>query len=424
MNSADQLAICGQPVAEGRRKWLLIVSLGVVFFVLLTLYASVLAVLLPNQIQNIDPHQKTRTLGIVYAITSVFSTITTPVAGALSDRTRTRFGRRAPWIVFGSLIGGISLMLVPSTNNLVVITGFWLVATVTLNSMQPAITTIVADRFCVAERGSASGVVGAAMTAGVSAGTIYGGLMAAHLTLAYMLIGGAIIAVCFAFVLVNPEPARSPEPPPPFRLGAFLKSFCVDPRAHPDFAWAFLGRFTIYMGYQAVLTYLLYILEDHIGLTQTMANAMIARLSSVTFVALVTSALVSGWLSDRLGRRKPLVFVSGLLMAAAVAAPLASPTIAGMYVYAVLIGLGYGAFMSVDLALMTQVLPVRKDSEDAVGKDLGLLSTAINIPQILSPVLAAWLLSITGEDYPLLFVVSAGFVAIGAFFVLPIRSTR
>jgi MFS family permease len=424
MSSADQVLVGGPVIAAGRQKWVLLVSLGVVFFVLLTLYASVLAVLLPNQIQNIDPAQKTKTLGIIYAITSVFSTITTPVAGALSDRTRTRFGRRTPWIVLGSLIGGIALMLVPSTNNLVIITCFWLVATITLNSMQPAITTIVADRFSVAERGAASGVVGAAMTAGVSAGTIYGGLMASHLTLAYMLVGGAIIVVCFAFVLLNPEPITPLEAPPPFRLGTFLKSFWVDPRAHPDFAWAFVGRFTIYMGYQAVLTYLLYILEDHIGLTQTKANEVIARLSSVTFVALVASALLSGWLSDRLGRRKPLVFVSGLLMAAAVAAPLLLPTIGGMYVYAVLIGLGYGAFMSVDLALMTQVLPVRESNEDAVGKDLGLLSTAINIPQILSPVFAAWLLTVTGNDYPLLFVVSAGFVAVGAFFVLPIRSAR
>jgi MFS family permease len=424
MNSVDQVLVSREAIAGGRQKWLLLVSLGVVFFVLLTLYASVLAVLLPNQIQNIDPARKTQTLGIIYAITSVFSTITTPVAGALSDRTRTRFGRRAPWILFGSLIGGLALMLVPSTNNLVIITGFWLIATITLNSMQPAITTIVADRFSVAERGAASGVVGAAMTAGVSAGTIYGGLMAPHLTLAYMVIGGAIILVCSAFVLLNPEPTAPLKPPPPFRLGGFLRSFWVDPRAHPDFAWAFLGRFTIYMGYQAVLTYLLYILEDHIHLTQAGANEMIARLSSVTFVALVTSALLSGWLSDRLGRRKPLVFLSGLLMAAAVAAPLLSATIGGMYVYAVLIGLGYGAFMSVDLALMTQVLPDGENSEDAVGKDLGLLSTAINIPQILSPVFAAWLLTVTGNNYPLLFVVSAAFVAVGAFFVLPIRSAR
>lgn len=424
MSLAGQFVMRGPVIATGREKWLLLVSLFAVFFVLLMLYASVLTVLLPNQIQNIDPTQKTRTLGVVYAITSVFSTITTPVAGALSDRTRTRLGRRAPWILLGSLVGGIALMLVPSTNNLVIVTGFWLVATVTLNSMQPAITTIVADRFSTSERGRASGVVGAAMTAGVSAGTIYGGLMAAHLALAYMLIGGAIILVCFAFVLLNPEPLPPLVPPLPFRLGAFLRSFWVDPRAHPDFAWAFLGRFTIYMGYTAVLTYLLYILEDHIGLSQASANKMIARLSSVTFVALVTSALLSGWLSDRLGRRKPLVFISGLMMAAAVAAPLVSPTINGMYVYAVLIGLGYGAFMSVDLALMTQVLPVRETGDEAVGKDLGILTTAINIPQILAPVMAAWLLVATGNNFPLLFIVAAAFVVIGAFFVLPIRSAR
>lgn len=424
MISADQPLVRGQPVSVARRKWLLLASLGVVFFVLLTLYASVLGVLLPNQIQNIDPTHKARTLGIVYAITSVFSTITTPVAGALSDRTRTRLGRRTPWILFGSLIGGGALTLVPSTDNLVVITIFWVIATIALNSMQPAITTIVADRFSISERGRASGVVGAAMTAGVSAGTIYGGLMADHLVVAYTLIGAAIILVCWAFVLLNPEPRPELKPPPPFRIGPFLRSFWVDPRAHPDFGWAFLGRFTIYMGYTAVLTYLLYILEDHIGLSQADANQMIARLSSVTFVALATSGLLSGWLSDRLGRRKPLVFLSGLIMTAAVVAPLVSPTIAGMYAYAVLIGLGYGAFMSVDLALMTQVLPVRDTGDDAVGKDLGILTTAINIPQILAPVLAAWLLILSGNNYPLLFVVAAGFVVAGAFFVLPIRSVR
>jgi MFS family permease len=80
--------------------------------------------------------------------------------------------------------------------------------------------------------------------------------------------------------------------------------------------------------------------------------------------------------------------------------------------------------MSVDLALMTQVLPVREKGDEAVGKDLGILTTAINIPQILSPVLAAWVLTMTGNDYPLLFVMAAAFVVAGAFFVLPIRSVR
>lgn len=96
-----------------------------------------------------------------------------------------------------------------------------------------------------------------------------------------------------------------------------------------------------------------------------------------------------------------------------------------MIAYAVLIGLGYGAFMSVDLALMTQVLPQPKaGEEDATGKDLGILTTAVNVPQILSPVMAASLLSATGNNYSMLFIVSGVFVLVGSFLVLPIKSVR
>ena len=260
------------------------------------------------------------------------------------------------------------------------------------------------------------------MTGGVSAGTVFGGLFAHDMQFAYGVLGVGIMTACVAFVFLNPEPSTVLEPPAPFRFGAFLGSFWVSPRKYPDFAWAFFGRFTIYMGYQAVVTYLLYILEDHIGLSQAEANRMIARLASITFVALMVAAVGSGWLSDRIGRRKPLIFAAALFMAAAVIAPLVAPSIPGMMVYAVLIGIGYGAFMSVDLALMTQVLPKRSGASDSTGKDLGILATAINVPQILSPVLAAALLGATANNYGLLFAAAAGFVFVGSFLVLPIRS--
>jgi MFS family permease len=404
----------------------LVVSLGLVFFVLFALFAAILGVLLPNQIQDIDPAGKTATLGIVFAITSVFSTIVTPVSGALSDRTRSRFGRRTPWILLGGLVGGIATILIPHGGNIAGITTFWVLATISLNSMLPAITTVVADRFRPSERGMVSGVVGATMTAGLSAGTIFGGLLAAHMFVAYAILGGGVMLACTSFVLLNPEPQLPADfgSPPPFDLKSFLRGFWISPREHPDFAWAFFGRFSIYMGYQGILTYLLYILEDHIGLSQADANAMIARMSSVTLAALIVSSLMSGWLSDRLGRLKPLVFLAGVIMALAVVAPLVSRNIPGMFGYAVLIGLGYGAFMSVDLALMTRVLPARPTGEDATGKDLGILTTAINIPQSLSPVLAATLLSLTGNNYPLLFCVAGAFVLGGAALVLPIRSVK
>ena len=420
IEAADRLV--SNPTVRERRNWVLIISLAVVFFVLLTLYVAVLQVLLPNQIQDFDPAGKATHLGALFAITSVFSTTVTPLSGALSDRTRSRFGRRTPWIVLGSLIGGGALILVPHARGMTSIAATWLIASISLNSMQTPITTVIAERLPASERGMASGVVGAAMTGGVSAGTVFGGLLAREMRFAYCVLGLSIMAACVAFVFLNPEPKTKLEPPPAFRLGAFLRSFWVSPWEYPDFAWAFFGRFTIYMGYQAVVTYLLYILEDHIGLSQMDANRMIARLASITFVALIFASVCSGWLSDRIRRRKPLVFGAALFMAAAVAAPVVAPSIPGMIVYAVLIGIGYGAFMSVDLALMTQVLPDRPGASNSTGKDLGILATAINVPQILSPVLAAALLGVTGNNYALLFMAAGTFVFVGSFLVLPIRS--
>src|SRR3546814_10575681 len=142
---------------------------------------------------------------------------------------------------------------------------------------EPALTTVVADRFAPNERGTASGFVGAGMTSGLTVGTIVAGLLAGTITFAYWLFAGAIITVCLAFVAINREPKVTAALPPPFRASEFLKSFWVSPREHPDFAWAFFGRYTIYMGYQGVITYMLYILQDYIGLSLADANKTIGR---------------------------------------------------------------------------------------------------------------------------------------------------
>lgn len=416
-----EIALARQDVTE-RRPWPLLLSLAAVFFVLLALYCAVLSVLLPNQIEALDPAHKAGNLALVFAVTSIFSTLTTPIAGALSDRTRTRFGRRTPWIVLGSVLGGVSLFATSQMTDFWSITIFWVGATVALNSMQAAVTTIVADRFPEAQRGTASGFVGAGMTAGGTAGIVLGGHLASDMTLAYGVLAAGIVIVCLAFVALNPESRVELPAAEPFSPGAFLAGFWVSPRNHPDFAWAFLGRFTIYMGYQGIVTYLLYILQDYIHLSVPVSNKTIAMLSTITFVALVISAFGSGLASDKVGRRKPFVFLSSIVMGLALVVPLAVATVPGMMGYAALMGIGYGAFMSVDMALMTQVLPQGRG--EATGKDLGILTTAVNIPQILSPVWAAWLLHLTGGDYRALFVSAIVFVFAGSCFVLPIKSVR
>lgn len=411
----------GTPYVAGSQKWTLLISLLINNFVLLALYVGVLGVLLPNQIAALDPENKANNLAIVFAITSIFSTLTTPIAGALSDRTRSRWGRRSPWIAIGALIGAAALFGVSLMTSLVSITVIWVMAAVALNSMQPALTTVVADRFSESNRGLAGGFVGAGMTAGVAAGAVVAGRMAGDIVAAYGLFAIAIAVTCLAFVLINREAPSVAMKSEKFDFVSFLNGFWRPLKSH-DFAWAFAGRFAIYMGYQAIATYLLYILQDYIKLSNEDANISIGNLSSVTFVFVVVSSLLGGYLSDKCNRRKPFVFFASLIMALAMLMPLWMPNMNGMYVYAALIGIGYGAFMSIDLALMTQVLP--KTAQGEAGKDLGVLTTAINIPQIISPPMAAVLLGMFGHDYKVLFIAAVIFVGLGSFFVLPIRSVK
>jgi len=397
-------------------------SLMVNFFLLMALYSGVLGVLLPNQIATLNPGEKANNLALLFAITSVFSTLTTPIAGALSDRTRTRWGRRSPWIAIASLIGSMALFGVSWQTSFWSLMVLWVMATVAYNSMQPAMTTVIADRFAPETRGAVSGIVGAGMTAGLTAGTVVAGYLAGAQVLAYGLFAAAIAISCVAFVLINREPSSAETPARPFSWRAFAASFWISPKEHPDFAWAFAGRFTVYMGYQAVAAYLLYILRDYIGLSDAASNTTIANLAILTLVCLIVSSLASGFLSDRLQRRKPFVIASSLIMGCAMVAPLALPNLTGMWIYAGVIGVGYGMFMSIDMALMTQVLP--KSAVGDEGKDLGVLTTAVNIPQIISPVMAAVLLHLFDNNYAAIFVAAIVFVFGSALCVAPIKGVR
>jgi MFS family permease len=397
-------------------------SLMVNFFLLMALYSGVLGVLLPNQIAALNPGQKANNLALMFAITSVFSTLTTPIAGALSDRTRTRWGRRSPWIAIASLVGSLCLFGVSWQTSFWSLMILWVMATVAYNAMQPAMTTVIADRFAPETRGVVSGVVGAGMTAGLTAGTVVAGYLAGARVLAYGLFAVAIAVSCLAFVLINREASSAEAPARPFSWKVFAASFWISPKDHPDFAWAFAGRFTVYMGYQAVAAYLLYILRDYIGLSDAGSNIAIANLAILTLVCLIVSSLASGFLSDRLQRRKPFVVASSLIMGGAMVAPLLLPNMTGMWIYAGAIGVGYGMFMSIDMALMTQVLP--KTAVGDEGKDLGVLTTAVNIPQIISPVMAAVLLHLFDNNYAAIFIAAILFVFSSAFLVAPIKSVR
>lgn len=401
----------------------LLVSLAGSWLVFLALWCAVISVFLPAQIAQIDPANKANNLALVLTTATFFSIFAQPLAGALSDRTRSTWGRRSLWILGGSLIGGLFLVGLSIQTTIVGILICWIGVAVILNFANGPLATVIADRFEPDRRGVASGIIGASQTAGGTIGVIVAGsiLTVWNVAAGYIIFAVAIVAVCWLFVFFNREPSTVGIAREPFRWSTFIKGFWVSPRKYPDFGWAFWARFLMYLGYQGTAAYLLYILSDYVGLGLDGAASAIGAVSTVQMVGLIISGLISGWLSDRFGRRKPFVFAATILIAIALAMPILIPSMTGIYLYAIFMGFGYGCYMSIDLALMSQVLP--KGGADA-GKDMGVLTIATQVPQTIAPVICAALLATFSQNYVSVFIFGMVAVFLSSFLILPIKSVK
>ena len=376
-------------------------------------YFGPLQVLLPDQVEDIAGDGKTTALGIVTGLGALVAVLAGPIAGALSDSTRLRTGRRHTWIVIGALIGLAGLVVLPTQHTVAGLAVWWCVAQAGLNTLQAGLTAVVPDRTPVRQRGLVSGWVGLTQSVGVVAGVLLVTVVVTGLTSGYLLIGVLVLLTALPFVIATPDPPVSPAPR--FTAASLWSAFRFSVRRNPDFAWAWATRFLVQLGNAMATLYLLYFLRDRVHYAN--AEDGLAILIVVYTAATVLTVVVGGVLSDRSGRRKPSVIVSGYVMALAALILAMWPTWTGALVAAVVLGLGFGVYLSVDQALITQVLPAEQDR----ARDLGIINIANSAPQVLGPALAFPIVSYLG-GYPVLYVVVAAVTVLGSVLVTRIRA--
>ncbi|MBA2286071.1 MAG: MFS transporter [Ktedonobacteraceae bacterium] len=408
------------PVNARPLGWQLLLSLAnlVVWMAIIPTFQ----ILLPAQIATFDAANKVTLLAVISLAGGITAILGNLLAGALSDRTTSRFGRRRPWIIGGAVLSAASLVLLAFAPGIATVAIGIIILQFCINLDIASLAALVPDQVPVSQRATVSAFAGLALPLGTLIGLILIAQIIRGIQPSYLVLAAVLLIVLAIFVLITPDAVLPKGVMPPFSLGAFLAGF-FSPLRSRDFTLTWIGRILVIFGYYTTVGYLLYYLQDVVHYEQAFPGQTAAQGVSIFQVlstgVLIVATIVSGIISDRLQRRKPFVIAAALIIALALVILALFPAWPTVLVAAATLGLGFGIFLSGDLALQTQVLPEQRHR----GKDLGIQNTANLIPQILVPIVVGIVLSIF-HSYPGLFLMGAVSACIGAGLILPIRSVR
>lgn len=191
-----------------------------------------------------------------------------------------------------------------------------------------------------------------------------------------------------------------------------LSKVYPSPRKYPEFTWAILVKFLIMMGYYSLL-YITMMLVNGLGYTETEATGSVATINIFMLIAAAVMSVLGGVLSDKVGKQKPLLYGSAMIMIVGLLLIGFVPHYSAILIAVILIGLGFGCFSAVDTALVARILPNKEDS----AKDFGLMNVANALPQSIVPALAPLLLIGGWETF---YVALALFVVLGMLTIKPL----
>jgi len=373
--------------------------------------------LLPTQIAALNAANKFSNLAIATSVGVIAALLTNPIAGALSDCTASRFGRRRPWLIAGTVLSAATLVLMANASSFITLVIWWAIFHVAANTLLAALSAVVPDQVPLRQRATVSAFVSLSLPLGAVVGALLVTKVVKSTALSYYTFSGILVIVMLIFVLLlrdNPLPKGAA---PRFNLIAFLASFWVNPVKHPDFGWAWLTRFLVYLSYFTALGYLLYFLQDAVHYQK--AAQGVTTFQIILTGTLLISSIIAGMLSDKFGRRKIFVTGASLIIAISFLMLAFFQTWTGVQLAAAVLGIGFGAYLGVDIALITQVLP----SANARGKDLGVINIANALPQVVGSATAALVIT-AFHSYTILFALAALLASLGAVLIRQIKSVR
>eukprot|EP00943_MAST-04B_sp_MAST-4B-sp1_P009909 g9909.t1 len=372
------------------------------------LWTCLLVVAIPYQIeQMVGEAKKGSALGFVVAIGGFNSVVIPPIAGYLSDRTNTPYGRRKPYIVIGTIICSLLVTVLPACETVGAYAFVWFFLQTSSNFGSSAFLGLLPDIVPQDELGNVSGILAACTAVGQLIGAGIGselkkiGLQNAHIALAFTHVVFMLVTVCSTKESINETDNGKPgDDFGTINAGGHDNKTCIKkvsdfmkdvirPFKSNDFRWVYITRWLIQMGIYSVQEFIQYFVKDvifpfekdHTSMTVT---TMTSGLLCIIVIGGGGCGFICGILSDKYNRRKIFVYFSGVFISIATFMLMFSKSFTACGIAAFVFGVGFGSFAAVDMAMVVEALP----SEENAATDMGVWHTSLTLPQMIATPIA------------------------------------
>ncbi|MEQ7154662.1 MFS transporter [Brevundimonas aurifodinae] len=377
-------------------------------------FIPLLTLLLPLKAEAIDPAGRTELLSQVALWGALTAGLAGVLAGVIGDRTRHWRGGRSIWMIAG-LIGTVgSYGLIHAAATQTTLMTAIIALQISLNFMLNPLAATLPERVPPKQRGMVAGFAGLAFPLSSLFGALAIGVWLTGEAERLGLVVAATVILMVPFIAVTLRSTPMPEQ-------TSSNGFSLVALADRDFLIAFGARLMVQTSVALNVLYLLFFLDQEAdarrALVDVRIEVVVGGLLATSTVMSVVAGLIGGRVSDRIGRRRPLVFAGAVLLSGGALMMAAVPAWPGPWIAQAVLGLGIGLYGSTDAALAAEVLPSPQDA----GRDLGLLNVAVTAAQMLAPVLGLLALTWFSGDLQSVYVMAGAFAFLGGASVLGIR---
>lgn len=353
--------------------------------------------------------------GYVMAADNILAVFLLPLFGALSDRIRTPFGKRKPFIVVGTFLAAGLMFLIPladAQKNLTLFVVALGVLLIVLSSYRSPAVALMPDVTPKPLRSKGNAVINLMGALGGILTHLVISFFAKSYTTVFSIVAGFMVTCAIILMLgvhENKLVAEMPKEPEEKRQAAGGK---MPKEVRKSLIFILLSVFLWFMAYNAVETAYSRYVQDVWGRSESVGSTMMI----IAMLVATASYLPVGQLSAKVGRKK--VILGGVaLMAAAFFTGFLLP---GYSIVAYLImgaiGIGWAA---INVNSYPMVVEMSKGSD--VGKYTGLYYTFSMSAQILTPILSGYLFTYLPFGYRVLFPYAVIFSALAFVTMLFVR---